>query len=181
MLPDAHAVWARVAGVLSRRLRLMRRRIAAHRSSRSVIWALRKAMPTLEAVKFGNKPANDILRPSLVVGINLDINISSTPWSMQSGRDRTRGRSTLHICLYPQSAFSGEISTIRPWSYMRVRLFPRGAGSERSRNLSAKLIARSHRLQRALTSGPIHYLFCDRPSQMCCFLRASTTDRAILR
>ena len=180
MLPDAHAGCARPAVPPGRSL-LMRHRIAAHLCSRSVIWALRKAMPTLEAVKLENKPANDVLRPSFVVGINLDINISSNHWSMQSGRDRTRGRSTLHISLYRQSSFSGEISTIRPWSYMRFRLFPRGAGSERSLNLFAKLIGRSHRLQRALTSGPIHYLFCDRPTQMCCFLRTLTTARATLR
>jgi len=61
MLPYVHAVCALLA-VLSSRLLLMRRRIAAHRSSRSVIWALRKAMPTLGAVKFENKPANDVLR-----------------------------------------------------------------------------------------------------------------------
>jgi len=81
----------------------MRRRIAAHLCSRSVIWALRKAMPTLEAVKFGNKPANDVLRPSFVVGINLDINISSNHWSMQSGRDRTRGRfDAAHFFISPR-------------------------------------------------------------------------------
>ena|SRR5438132_13249699 len=47
--------------------------------------------------------------------------------------------------------------------------------------LLAKLIAQLHRLQRALTPRPIPCLFCDRESQMCCFLRASTTARAILR
>ena len=161
MLPDAHAGCARPA-VLPGRSLLMRRRIAAHLCSRSVIWALRKAMPTLEAVKFENKPANDVLRPRFFVGIKSDINISSPPRSMQSGRDRPAVDSTLHILYIPQSSFSGEISTIRPWSYMRVRLFPRGAGSERSRNLSAKLIAQSHRLQRALAPGPIPCLFCDR-------------------
>jgi hypothetical protein len=179
MLPDAHAGCARPA-VLPGRSLLMRRRIAAHLCSRSVIWALRKAMPALEAVEFENKPASDVLRARFFVGIKSDINISSPPWSMQSGRERPAVDSTLHI-LYPQSSFSGEISTIRPWSYMRVRLFPRGAGSEPSRNWSAKLIAQPHRLQRALTPGPIHSLLCDRPTQMCCFLRTLTTARAILR
>src|SRR6266550_3738617 len=49
-------------------------------------------MPTFEAVKFLNKPASDVLRARFFVGIKSDINISSAPWSMQSGRDRTRGR-----------------------------------------------------------------------------------------
>ena len=89
----------------SRRLQLMRRRIASHRCSRSVIWALRKAMPTLEAVKFGNKPANDVLRPSFVVGIKSDINTSSAPWAMQSGRDRPTVDSTLHILYIPKALF----------------------------------------------------------------------------
>src|SRR5207248_3512357 len=52
MLPDAHAGCARLA-VLPGRLLLMRRRIAAHRCSRSLILALRKATPTLEALIFG--------------------------------------------------------------------------------------------------------------------------------
>jgi len=83
----------------------MRLRIAAHRCSRSAIWALRKAMPTLEAVKFENKPASDVLRASFVVGIKLDINMSSNHCSMQSGRDRTRDRSTLHILYIPEAPF----------------------------------------------------------------------------
>ena len=161
MLPDAHAGCARPAVPPSRSL-LMRHRIAAHLCSRSVIWALRKAMPTLEAVKFENKPASDVLRARFFVGIKSDIKYKFTSLVDAEWKDRTRGRFDAANSLYPQSSFSGEISTIRPWSYMRVRLFPRGAGSERSRNLSAKLIAQSHRLQRALTPGPIPRLFCDR-------------------
>ncbi len=51
----------------------MRLRIAAHRSSRSVIWALRKAMPTLEAVSFEYKLASNVLRARSFVGIKWDI------------------------------------------------------------------------------------------------------------
>jgi hypothetical protein len=104
MLPDAHAGCARPA-VLPGRSLLMRRRIAAHLCSRSVIWALRKAMPTLEAVKFENKPASDVLRARFFVGIKSDINISSPPWSMQSGRDRPAVDSTLHILISPKLLF----------------------------------------------------------------------------
>ena len=82
MLPDAHAGCARLA-VLPGRLLLMRRRIAAHRSSRSVIWALRKAMPTFEAVRFEYKLASNVLRARFLVEINLDINIGSGRWSVQ--------------------------------------------------------------------------------------------------
>jgi len=160
MLPDAHAGCARPA-VLPGRSLLMRRRIAAHLCSRSVIWALRKAMPTLEAVKFENKPASDVLRARFFVGIKSDINISSPPWSMQSGRDRPAVDSTLHILYIPKSSFSGEISAIRlgpicvsEWSSRRWL----GAKLK----LFAKLIVQSHRLQRALTPGPIPRLFCDR-------------------
>src|SRR5205814_1888611 len=52
MLPDAHAGCARLA-VLPGRLLLKRLRIAAHLCSRSLIRALRKATPTLEALIFG--------------------------------------------------------------------------------------------------------------------------------
>ena len=72
MLPEAHAGCARLA-VLPGRLLLMRLRIAAHRSSRSVIWALRKAMPTLEAVSFEYKLASNVLRARSFVGIKWDI------------------------------------------------------------------------------------------------------------
>jgi hypothetical protein len=104
MLPDAHAVCARPA-VLPGRLLLMRLRIAAHLCSRSAIWALRKATPTLEAVKFGNKPTSDVLQARFFVGIKSDINISLAPWSMQSGRDRPRGRFDAAHSLYPQAPF----------------------------------------------------------------------------
>jgi hypothetical protein len=104
MLPDDHTGCARIA-VLPGRLLLMRRRIAAHRSSKSVIWALRKAMPTFAAVKFGNKPASDVLQARFFVGIKSDINISSAPWSMQSGRDRPAVDSTLHILYIPKAPF----------------------------------------------------------------------------
>jgi len=71
MLPDAHAGCARLA-VLPGRL-VMRLRIAAHLCSRSVIWALRKAKPTLEAVRFEYKLASNVLRARLFVGIKWDI------------------------------------------------------------------------------------------------------------
>ena len=63
-------------------------------------------MPTLEAVKFGNKPASDVLRAGFFLGIKSDINISSPPWSMQSGRDRTRGRfDAAHFFISPKLLF----------------------------------------------------------------------------
>jgi len=83
----------------------MRRRIAAHLCSRSVIWALRKAMLTLEAVKFENKPASNVLQARFFVGIKSDMNISSAPWSMQSGKDRPVVDSTLHILYIPKAPF----------------------------------------------------------------------------
>src|SRR2546423_13091051 len=104
MLPDAHAGCARPA-VLPGRLLLMRLRIAARRCSRSAIWALRKATPTLEAVKFGNKPTSDLLQARFFVGIKSDINISLAPWSMQSGRDRPAVDSRLHILYIPKAPF----------------------------------------------------------------------------
>lgn len=106
MLPDAHAVWACLAGVLSRRLRLMRRRIAAHLCSRSVIWALRKAMPMLEAVKFENKPASDVLRARFFVGIKSDINISSPPWSNAEWKgSHPRSIDAAHFFIPPKLLF----------------------------------------------------------------------------
>ena len=89
-------------------------------------------MPTLEAVKFENKPASDVLRARFFVGIKSDIKYKFTSLVDAEWKDRTRGRFDAANSLYPQSSFSGEISTIRPWSYMRVRLFPRGDGSEQS-------------------------------------------------
>jgi hypothetical protein len=49
------------------------------------------------------------------------------------------------------------------------------------KEMASRLIARPQGLQPVLTSVPIHYLFCDRQLQMCCFLRTSTTARATLR
>src|SRR5438874_11504205 len=96
MLPDAHAGCARLA-VLPGRL-VMRLRIAAHLCSRSVIWALRKAKPTLDAVKCWDKPASHVLRARLFVGIKSDINISSSRWWVQrESAQKLSGSLTLHI------------------------------------------------------------------------------------
>ena len=91
---------------------------------------------------------------------------------------RSIRRCTFYISLKLLFRRNQHNETLVPYVFPAVSLW-RWLG--RSRNLFAKLMARSHGLRRALTSGPIHYLFCDRSTQMCCFLRASTTARAILR
>jgi hypothetical protein len=70
----------------------------------------------LEAVRFENKLASDVLRARFLFGVKLDINISSAPRSVQreEAPESFRGQLTLHISLYPKGSFSGEISAIRP-------------------------------------------------------------------
>jgi hypothetical protein len=88
---------ARLA-VLPGRLLLVPLRIAAHRSSRSVIWALRNAKPTLEALIFGGNRRATFLR-AFVFGRIIDAAYFFTiPATLAFGRDHSNGTIVLDAC-----------------------------------------------------------------------------------
>src|SRR5205823_9589763 len=130
MLPDAHAGCARLA-VLPGRL-VMRLRIAAHLCSRSVIWALRKAKPTLEAVRFEYKLASNVLRARLFVGIKWDIcKFRSLAGAEGIGPKAFGVIDAAHFFInFPTLLFRKDQHnrTLVPYAFLAV--FPRGDGSD---------------------------------------------------
>src|SRR5260370_29757279 len=95
MLLDAHTGCARLA-VFPGRLLLKRLHIAAHRCSRSAIWALRKATPTLEALIFGTNRRATFLRACVFAQIIDAAHFFIISATLPFRRDHRNGTIVLH-------------------------------------------------------------------------------------